>query len=40
MKPLVSEAEWNGVSGIGDFEIGDTFVIEAPKFDINETLDC
>ena len=40
VKPLVSEAEWNGVSGIGDFEIGDTFVIEAPKFDINETLDC
>ena len=40
VKPLVSEAEWNGTSGIGDFEIGDTFVIEAPKGETLGTFDC
>ena len=40
VRPLIDEEEWNGVSGIGDFEIGDTFVVEAPESDINETLDC
>jgi hypothetical protein len=38
--PIQKEEDWRAQTGVGDFEIGETFVVETPPSMNNETLDC